>query len=251
MFSEEAQTETGEFQGKWFATTLWNVVVTAGLEAGTSDSHAALEKLCRAYWRPLYVFVRSRGYSPHDAEDLTQEFFARILESNCLNRAKADRGRFRSFLLGALKNFLADEFDRSRAVKRGGGRPLFSIDDADLATLIPSDSSTEASPEKAYEKRWAITLLEQAMERLRKEYSGAGKRELFEELKKFLTGDSKARDYSEAAVALSLTANHVAVNVHRLRGRYRELVRFEVANTVSAEKEVDEEMRHLLNVLST
>jgi RNA polymerase sigma-70 factor (ECF subfamily) len=228
-----------------FEATRWSIVVAAG---GTDSERAqkALEHLCSAYWYPLYAFIRRHGHDPHDAQDLTQEFFARLLAKNYLGTADPEKGRFRSFLLGALKHFLASEWDRARAAKRGGGQQLISLD-AESAETRYKLEPTDDAPEKNFERQWALTLLEQVLARLRGEFVREGKEPLFEEFKSALTG--RKMPYGEIAERLSLKEGAVRVAVHRLRQRYKELVRAEIAETVESPAEVDSEMQHLFAAL--
>jgi RNA polymerase sigma-70 factor (ECF subfamily) len=223
-----------------FATTHWSVVLSAGRH-DTTRSRDALAGLCRTYWPVLHAYVRRRGFSPQDAEDLTQEFFARLLEHNWIARADAQKGRFRSFLLTALRRFLADEWDKARAQKRGGGRPAVSLD----CELAGPDAPADA----AYDRQWALALLERTMARLRAEFEQAGKAREFEGLKTFLTTDRKEIAYAAAAAASGLSEGAARVAVHRLRRRYRELFREEIARTVAGPGEVEAELRHLIAVL--
>jgi RNA polymerase sigma-70 factor (ECF subfamily) len=194
--------------------------------------------------------VRRKGYAPHDAQDLTQEFFARLLARKDLEAVRPEKGKFRSFLLASMNHFLADERDRATAAKRGGGRGLVSLDEQDAESRYLADVAVELSPEKIYEKRWATTLLEQALEKLRQEFVAAGKAQRFEPLKIFLQDGSEQGDYDALGKELGMSANTVAAAVHRLRQRYRELVRAEVAHTVARPEDVPEEMRHLFAVLA-
>jgi RNA polymerase sigma-70 factor (ECF subfamily) len=231
-----------------FATTHWSVVLTADAQ-GTSAAQAALAKLCQAYWFPLYAFVRRRGYSAHDAEDLTQDFFARLLRERIVSRADPQRGRFRSFLLANLKNFLANEWDRAQAQKRGGGQVMFSLDYDSAETSYRSEPASTLTPEALFDQRCAMALMERALERLEKE-NGAGDRSAqFNLLKKFLTSEPSAGDYQAIAAELQATVGAVTVAVHRLRARFRYLVRAEVAETVASAADVDEELRHLCAAL--
>lgn len=215
----------------------------------------ALEKLCRTYWYPLYAYVRRRGYSPPDAEDLTQEFFAWLLERKWLGKADPQRGRFRSFLLTSISNFLANEWDKARTQKRGGGRVIsLERDEAEnrytwqpLSYSVPESSFT---PEQSFEWRWALTLLDQVMGRLSAEFEQEGKKELFEALKPCLLGESTGQPYAALAAKLGMTEGSVKVTVHRLRQRYRQLLREEIASTVAAPDEVEEELRYLFSVLT-
>jgi RNA polymerase sigma-70 factor (ECF subfamily) len=208
-----------------------------------------LERLCRVYWRPLYAYIRRRGYGPHDAQDLTQEFFARLLERNDLARVSPDKGKFRSFLLAALNHFLSNEWDRVRAIKRGARLTFISIDETSPEHRSLIESIADLPAERAFEKRWATALLDKAFERLRRESIQAGRGELFDRLKRFLAGEPDAGEYGAVAAQLGWTQSSVAVAVHRLRQRYGELVREEIAHTVSEPAGVDAEMRDLFAAL--
>lgn len=232
-----------------FTPTHWSVV----LAAGSSDStHArdALEKLCRNYWFPIYAFVRRQGHAAHDAQDLTQEFFARLLERNYLADIDRSKGRFRSFLLASLKHFLANEWDKAKAQKRGGGKILIPIDVRDAETSHGFEPADNLTAEKVFERRWALALLEHVLKNLRAEYVRDGKGKLFEQLKPTLTEASRTVRYGEIAVQLGTTEGAIKVAVHRLRQRYREVLRAEIAQTVSDAAEVEDEIRNLFAALS-
>ena len=233
-----------------FVTTHWSVVLSArNRESPQSD--AALEKLCRIYWYPLYAYVRRSGQSKENAEDLTQAFFARLLEKKFLDAAQQERGRFRSFLLIALKRFLANEWEHAHAQKRGGFQKHLSLDTEQAERKFQSEIiAAETPPDRAFERRWALTLLEQTMARLRAEFRRAGKISEFEQLKVFLTADKKEIPYAKIAEELGMSESTLRVAVHRLRKRYRELFREEIAHTLAEGESVDEELRHLLDVLS-
>jgi len=237
--------------GEYFATTHWSVVTMA--MAGQQNPPAArqaLETLCRTYWYPLYAFVRRQGYGPEDAQDLTQAFFARFVGKDFLSDVRRERGKFRSFLLASLKHFLANEWDRTRAQKRGGGRVFVHLDDATAEERYRLEPRDDMSPEKIYERRWALTLLDRVLSRLRDELVEAGKAEQYEALKPFLLAGQGAIPYAEVAARIPSTPEAVKVAVHRLRKRYRELLRAEIAQTVSSPGEVEEEIRYLLRVLT-
>jgi RNA polymerase sigma-70 factor (ECF subfamily) len=240
---------SAEGRAQWFATTHWSVVLTAG-QGASPDAEAALEKLCRAYWYPLYDYIRRQGRSPHDAQDLTQEFFARLLEGNYLKSVQREKGKFRSFLLASLNHFLANERARDHAAKRGGGKALLSLDEHIGEDLFALESSTHDSPAQAFDRRWAITLLERAFAQVREEFATAGKKEVFDHLKNFLAEDTSAGDYAAVAHKLGMTAGAVTVAVHRLRHRYREATRAEVAHTVADIHEIDDEIRYLFTILA-
>jgi len=232
-----------------FSTTHWSVVLTAG-QRELPQANEALEKLCRAYWYPLYVYVRRQGSSPEDAQDVTQEFFSRLLEKNFLAQADRDRGRFRSFLLVSLKNFMINEWKRAGRLKRGGGLEFLSIDASRAEDRYAVEPGDEPDSDAAYEERWAVTLIEQVLAALRQEFDDAGKAPLFDELKGFIWGDKSVASYAEIGQQLKLTEGNVKVAVHRLRQRFRELLRAEVAHTVARPEDVDEELRHLITVAS-
>jgi len=221
--------------------------------AGQPDSpqaNEALEKLCRTYWYPLYVYVRRQGNSPEDAQDLTQIFFSRLLEKNYFAKADRDRGKFRTFLLRSLKNFLVNQWKRSGRLKRGGGVEFLSIDANVAEDRYASEPPNESNPDAAYEQRWAVTLIEQVLTALRQEFNAADKARLFEELKGSIWGDKSSASYAEIAGHLNVTEGTVKVAVHRLRQRFRELLRAEVAHTVARPEDIDDELRYLISVAS-
>ena len=233
---------------EWFATTHWSVVLAAGHDSA-AGAREALEKLCRAYWYPLYTFVRRQGRSPEDAQDVTQEFFARFLEKEYFGLADPARGRFRSFLLASLKNFLAERHRQAGRLKRGGGKTLVSWDTATAEERFVAEPKDEATPEHIYERRWALTLLEKALSSLGEELTSAGKERVFAELKNHLWGDQGGESYSVIAARLEMTEGALKVAAHRLRQRYREPLREEVAHTVARHEEIDEELRYLIAVI--
>jgi RNA polymerase sigma-70 factor (ECF subfamily) len=230
-----------------FRTTHWSVVLAARDESSPAGDDA-LAQLCRAYWYPLYAFIRRRGHSPHDAQDLTQEFFYRLLDKRYLSAVDHRKGRFRTFLLAALEHFLANEWRRSQAQRRGGGRQIISIDDA-AEQRYAHEPATDLSPERIYEQRWALAFLEQVLGKLRAEFLEAGKEATFEALKIFLTGDRPPVSYAELAASLGSTEAALKMAVSRLRQRYAELLRQEIANTVSRPDEVEDELRALMRAL--
>jgi RNA polymerase sigma-70 factor (ECF subfamily) len=232
-----------------FVTTHWSVVLTAG-RSDTTRARAALENLCQAYWYPLYAYVRRRGHSPEDAQDLTQTFFARLLERNWVGNADQQKGRFRSFLLSALNHFLADEWDKARAQKRGGGVPSVPLQFDTAETRYGHEPVDNITPEQSYERRWVLTLLDEVLHRLRSEYEQEGRAELFAELNPCLVGDRTAQPYTELGAKLGVSEGTVKAAVHRLRQRYRQLLRDEIAHTVAEPGEVDEELQHLFAVLA-
>jgi RNA polymerase sigma factor (sigma-70 family) len=232
-----------------FTTTHWSVVLAAA-QQGTARSAQALEVLCRTYWHPLYAYVRRRGYEEQAAQDLTQEFFARLLEKEYLRAVDRNKGRFRSFLLAAMEHFLANEWRRANAKKRGGGVSVVSLDDQTGEADSLQVAASTLSPEEFFDQQWAITLLEEAVGNLRREFNAAGKGALFEELKFYLTGEKREISYAELAARLNTTEAALKVAVSRMRHRYGELLRTEIANTVSGPEEVEEELRALFAALS-
>src|ERR1043165_3672984 len=221
MQSDTATTTEGD---ESFNTTRWSLVLRAG-DKGTPDAQRALSQLCNLYWYPLYAFVRRNGYSHDDAEDLTQAFFAQLLEKSLVGCAQRERGRFRSFLLTSLKNFLSDERSKARALKRGGGRATLSLDMRDADDRYLREPSTRETPEQLYERRWAVQLLDRALRRLERECREAGRAPLFEQLKPCLTGGGSHSDYAQMAQELNSTEGAVKVAAHRLRQRYKEVIR--------------------------
>lgn len=232
-----------------FATTHWSVVLTAGRQ-DTARAENALAKLCQTYWYPLYAYVRRRGYSAEDAQDLTQEFFARLLQRQSLASADPNRGRFRSFMLGVMNHFLADEWNKARAQKRGGGAKLLPLQFDTAETRYGHEPADKTTPEQNYERRWAMTLLEAVLCRLADEYKQEGRAELFAELNPCLVGERTGQPYAELAARLGVNEGTIKSAVHRLRQRYRQLLRDEIANTVAEPDEVDAELRHLFTILS-
>lgn len=239
---------TGSLGGAGFLTTHWSVVLAAA-ESDSPEGREALAKLCRSYWRPLYAYVRRRGYPPADSEDLTQGFFARLLERHDVGGVSPGRGRFRSYLLAAMNHFLSDAWDRARARKRGGDR-VVHLDPgiAESCWAISADSGL--TPEAAFDRQWAMVLLEDVHRRLKQEYVNAGKGGLFDALRFSLAGDRDPGPYANLARELNLSEGAVKVAVHRLRRRFRTLLRERVAETVSTAAEVDDEWRYLRQVLS-
>jgi RNA polymerase sigma-70 factor (ECF subfamily) len=211
---------------------------------------ASLEKLCRLYWPPLYAFIRRQGESPEDAQDLTQEFFLRLLDKDYLKAVEQGKGRFRSFLLASLKHFLSNERDKARAQKRGGGHFPLPLDFSSAETHLHFQPTDNITPETIFERRWATTLLEQTLSRLRREYAAEGKEPLFEQLKTTLTEGRGTVAYSTLAVTLNISEAAVKMAVHRLRRRYRECLRAEIAQTVAAPDEIEDELRHVMGVFA-
>jgi RNA polymerase sigma-70 factor (ECF subfamily) len=247
--TSEHSTPASTTPGDIFATTHWTVVLAAG-RRHTPQSDDALEKLCRTYWFPLYAYVRRRGYSKEDAEDSVQAFFVRFLEKNYLAGLSAERGRFRAFLLAALKHFLINEWKKSQRLKRGGGEKNLSLDWESADTKFQVAATNEPSPDKAFDREWALALLAKVIERLQQECAADGKAKLFGELKIFLTADKGALSHADAAKNLGMDETAVRVAVHRLRKRYRVLLRNEIAQTLADESQVDEEMRALFGAFT-
>jgi RNA polymerase sigma-70 factor (ECF subfamily) len=247
--TEDKSAGTAAHRGNVFATTRWTIVLAAGNPASPAAA-VALEELCHTYWYPLYAYVRRQGHARADAQDLTQEFFARLLEKNYLAGLDSNRGRFRAFLLTALKHFLINEWDRARRQKRGGGVPALSLDWSDADTRYQVDPADTLSPDKLYDRAWALTLLEQVVAKLREENIAEGRGGQFEMLKFYLMVDKNDIPHAEAAAALLMSEGAVRVAIHRLRRRYRELLKQEIAQTLSDPAQADEEMRALLGAFS-
>jgi DNA-directed RNA polymerase specialized sigma24 family protein len=231
-----------------FLTTHWSVVLAAK-DKSSPGSSEALETLCHTYWYPLYAFVRGSGYSPHDAQDLTQGFFARLLAKDYLRIVDPAKGRFRTFLKMALKRFLVHEWERGRAEKRGGGHVSLSFDTAMAEQRFQTETAQTLGPDQLYDQQWALTLLGEASARLEREYATAGKRVNLHELKPYLTEERGHIPYAKIAAALQTTEGAARVAVHRLRKRFRELFREVIAETVSESAEIEEELRHVIGVL--
>ncbi len=249
MAQDNPADSTNGSRAEVFNTTHWSVV----LQAGANDSPQAAEalaSLCRAYWYPLYAYVRRQGHSMEDAQDLTQEFFARLLERQSLRSADPARGRFRTFLLTSLKHFLINEWNKANRSKRGGGRPLISLDAEETETRFRAEPADNRSPDKAYERRWAMVLLDRVLDQLQCEFVAAGRGPEFEELKGCLTGADNENTYAEIGRRLEMTEGNLKVTVHRLKQRYRELLRQEIALTVDGPEAIDQEMRDLFAALS-
>lgn len=232
-----------------FASTHWSVVLAAG-SASTECSRAALDQLCRAYWRPLYVYLRHKGHPPEDAEDLTQSFFAQLLEHRAFEGLDRAQGRFRAFLLACLKNYLSNDYDKRQAQRRGGGWAPLSLDFAGLEQLSAQMGIADDSPDRAYDRQWATLVLERVMHLLRKELEKQGKTKMFDALKPALTGDRLDDSYAAIGRRFGLTESALKVAVHRLRRRYRALLRAEIAQTVASPEDVEREIRELLHALS-
>jgi RNA polymerase sigma factor (sigma-70 family) len=234
--------------GQSFTTTHWSLVLAAG-HGSRPDAGAALATLCEAYWHPLYYYVRRRGYRAEEAQDLTQAFFAAILEKGSLKVADPDRGRFRSFLLASLNHFLAKEWRRRSARKRGG--KVLSLDIAGAESRYSLEPADGLTAEKLFERRWAMTLLDLVLARLREEFAREDRECVFERLKDFLGGAAAEAPYSQAAADLGMTEAAVKMAVHRLRRQYRRLLRAQIAQTVASPEEIDDEIRHLFAALES
>lgn len=232
-----------------FATTRWSVVLRAGRKdaAGAGE---ALARLCQTYWYPLYAQVRRRGYNAHDAQDLTQGFFARLIEEGTIARAAPERGRFRSFVLTTLKHYLTDEWEKTQTLKRGGGHQMVSFDADEAEQRFHAEAADTLAPDKAFDRQWAVVLLGEVLAQLEREHREAGKSAQFVVLKQALTGTRSGQPYVELAAKLGVTEGAVKVAVHRLRRRYRELLEAEIAHTVASPEEAAAELNHLFRALS-
>jgi RNA polymerase sigma factor (sigma-70 family) len=246
--------EDGCLQSDFFPSTHWSVVLAAArTQAEPMVAEAALAELCQTYWAPLYGFVRSRGYSVHDAQDLTQSFFAYLIERKIYTRVERQKGRFRSFLLASLKNFLADAYDREHRLKRGGGHELLPLHEEQIkeAESLFQDQRKARTEEQIFDRSWAEALVTACLERLSANYKSEAKERLFGELRVFLAGSGEPLpSYSDLADRLDMTESTLRSHVTRLRARYREVLRGEVRRTVDTEAEVDDELRELLRVLT-
>jgi RNA polymerase sigma-70 factor (ECF subfamily) len=227
--------------GRVFATTRWSVVLAAG--GATPAAETALSVLCRTYWYPLYAFVRRNGHAAHDAQDLTQEFFARLIAKEWLGDVARERGKFRSFLLAAMQHFLANQWRDAQRLKRGGGVTFVPFDARDAEDRYSHEPADPRTAEQIYDRRWALDLLDRSLVRLRMEFEAAGKAAHFEALKFCLTGDKVA--LAEVAARLGSSEGAIKVAVHRLRERYRELIRAEIAETVDGPERIEAEMQEL------
>jgi RNA polymerase sigma factor (sigma-70 family) len=230
-----------------FTTTHWSVVLEAQGELPAAKE--ALEKLCRIYWRPIYAFLRRQGFWPEEAEDITQGFFAQLLERRSFNTVREEKGRLRSFLLGGLKYFLADEQRRAMAVKRGKGQRVIPLEELRADEGMEMEPADPVTPEMMYERRWALTVLECVISRLKDEYLAAGNAPLFDSLKQLLPDEPGAPSQAEIAARLGMTENAVRQAFHRFRQRYQLLMREEIAHTVATPGDIEDELRHLISVL--
>jgi RNA polymerase sigma-70 factor (ECF subfamily) len=231
-----------------FAATHWTVVLAAAHGATSSRAGEAMAELCRVYWYPLYAFLRRRGHEVHEAEDLTQEFFTRLLGQDFLANVDRQKGRFRAFLLASLKHFLSDQRDRAHAQKRGGGRAIVSLDGLDAEARYRLEPAQHLTPEKMFEKQWALALLEHVLSRLHDEMAAEGKSELFEALKDILTG-ARSLTYATIGSKLKMTEGAVKIAAHRMRRRYRDLLREEISQTVATPDEIGDEISYLMSCL--
>jgi RNA polymerase sigma factor (sigma-70 family) len=227
-----------------FSETCWSVILQAQ-QPDEEAAHQALNQLCAEYWPPIYAYLRRRGYSQHQAQDLTQSFFSHLLTRDFLAPVKKDAGRFRTFLLACLGNFLRSEWEKEQAWKRGGQHQIISWDADEAEKFMVQEPFVMATPEKAFDRRWAVTLFERALDCLRKDYAQAGSSRTFEVLQVYITGEIAPAGYAELAARLDSSENAVTVALHRLRRRFAELVRGEVARTVARPEDVDDEIRHL------
>jgi RNA polymerase sigma-70 factor (ECF subfamily) len=232
-----------------FTTTHWSLVLAAA-DKESPQAAATLEQLCRTYWYPLYAFVRRQGHGAHDSEDLLQGFFARFLEKGSLATVDLTKGRFRSFLLGALKHYLADQWDKAKAVKRGGRIEFLSLEGEAAESRYWEEPASELTPEKLYEQRWACVLLERVMARLEQDFDTAGQGPLFEALEGFLLEDDRSVSYADLAAAHGLSEGALKMKMQRLRQRYQRVLREEVTHTVARPEEVEDEIRWLFSVVS-
>jgi RNA polymerase sigma-70 factor (ECF subfamily) len=249
MTEEPSNQEAQEGPARAFHTTHWSVVLAAG-EEGTEEASAALARLCQTYWFPIYAFIRKKGLSAEQAQDFAQEFFAGFLEKNYVARAARERGRFRVFLMTSVENFLHNQHDRAQAQKRGGGQTILSLDCEDAEERYQIEPVEESDPATIFEQQWAATLLETILNRLREEFSAEGRAGVFDELQGHLWGDEGSVSYSLLAQKSGLTEGNLKTIAHRLRQRYRALLREEIAHTVAKPGDVDDEIRHLMRIVS-
>ncbi len=248
MATVDANAHTSDHREPLFVSTHWSVVLAAGKKDSSSDD--ALARLCETYWYPLYAYARRRGYSVHDSQDLTQEFFARLLEGNWLAKANRERGRFRSFLLSSMKNFMANEWKKARMQKRGGGHTIVSFDDDSAEGRYKLEPMEKRTPESFFERQWALTLLETVLARLEAEHSRENKDDWMTAMRPALTSERDTINCGDIAQKLAITETAARVAVHRLRRRYRQLIRAEVAATVASPADIEMEMRHLFQSLT-
>jgi RNA polymerase sigma factor (sigma-70 family) len=247
MMSKQQPSESSDAAG--FAATHWTVVLAAARSVESSRTAEAMTELCRTYWYPLYAFLRRRGHETHEAEDLTQDFFAHLLGRAFLANVDRAKGKFRSFLLASLKHFLSDQRDRASAQKRGGGQAMISLDGLDAEARYRLEPAQDITPEKMFEKQWALSVLEKVLSRLDTELAAEGKATLFEALKETLTGGRSGR-FAMIGAELGMTEGAVKTAAHRLRQRYRALIREEIGQTVGGAEEIEDEVRYLLSCLA-
>jgi RNA polymerase sigma factor (sigma-70 family) len=249
--SESSISEAGDSAEKaaWFTTTHWSLILRAR-DPSSTEAAEALEKLCQTYWYPLYAFVRREGKDEETAKDLTQAFFLRLFERKDFEGVQREKGKFRSFLLKSMQHFLADEWDKAKALKRGGDKTVVSLDDKDAEARYRLEPVESMSPDKLYDRRWALTVLNEATKRAREEYHASGRGEIYEHLRRHLSGGPDTPACAETARRLETTENTVKSWIHRLRQRNRELVREVIAETVSAPQQIDEELRDLFEALT-
>ena len=249
MTADKPKSKRSRSAAGWsFRTTHWSVVLAAG-EPGNPEASEALGRLCRMYWYPLYAYVRRRGYGIEEAQDLTQEFFARLLENNLVQVAEPERGRFRSFMLASLSNFLNNCWDRAHTLRRGAAFEIVSWDAQSAEERYQQEPLHEETPEKVFERRWALTVVDAALASVREEYSDARQSELFESLQGCLLGDDSYGSYAELGAKLHLSEGAVKVAVHRLRRRCAVMLRQVIAQTLHHEENIDEELRYLISAL--
>jgi RNA polymerase sigma factor (sigma-70 family) len=239
----------GQHGGVAFTTTHWSVVLEAQGESPAAQE--ALEKLCRTYWRPIFAFLRRQGLTPEEAEDITQGFFAQLLERKSFDAVRKEKGRLRSYLLGALKYFLADEQRRAMAIKRGKGQRLIPLEELRGENRVEMEPADPVTAEMIYERRWALTVLERVLSRLKDEYRAAGNAALFDSLKELLPDEPGSPSQAQIAARLGMTENAVRQAFYRFRQRYQSLLREEIAHTVATPGDIEEELRHLITVLET
>jgi RNA polymerase sigma-70 factor (ECF subfamily) len=249
MFTDDAKTPL-KAESPVFATTQWSVVLAAG-EQQCEGAREALTRLCEVYWYPLYAYVRRRVEDAHEAKDLTQSFFGHLLEKQTIARADPARGRFRAFLLTSLKNFLSNEWNKLRAEQRGGGRPVFSLDFDAAESRFQIEPSHQLTADRIYERRWVMTLLDNVLESLRREYADSGKLSHFDQFQKALASEMTGEEYEQAGAALETSATGAKQAAYRMRKRYRALFREAVAQTVASDDDLDDEIGRLLSILSS
>ena len=247
MQPEESTKQEPRAAGRAFEPTQWSLVRAAGLT--TAASAEALEQLCRAYWPPIFAHLRMKGHPPHEAEDLAQEFFARLLKGNAFATVSPEKGRFRTFLLAALKHFLINEWRRGTTLKRGGGVTVVDLDGLDPSVRDACEPHSNENPELAFDRRWALTLLAKVRDRMKREYEAAGQTERHDALKSYLLDGAEPVSYATTAASLGLSESAVKSAVYKIRQRFGELLRAEISRTVETEEEVDDELRHLIQAL--